>query len=103
MIFILYKDAYPEDYQTTKNHFIFKIFFILLQYLIKQKIINLKYFLSSFFFYLFLDIIFQLIVGKDIFNIPELPSKLSDLYDELIAGVIYYDFQSSLFFYCHYL
>ena len=93
-IYFIIKDAYPEDYQTTKKSFLYLryfLFYFSIRFLIEQKIINLKYFfISCLFFSLFVsfDIIFQLIVGKDIFGYTIINSrKLSGPFgDELIAG-----------------
>ena len=47
-IYFIIKDAYPEDYQTTKKSFSYLrylLFYFSLRYLIEKKIINLKFFL----------------------------------------------------------
>ena len=93
-IYFIIKDAYPEDYQTTKKSFSYLrylLFYFSLRYLIEKKIINLKFFfiscLAASLFVTF-DIFYQLIVGKDIFGYEIINTrKLSGPFgDELIAG-----------------
>ena len=93
-IYFIIKDAYPEDYQTTKKSFSYLrylLFYFSLKYLIEKKIINLKFFfiscLAASLFVTF-DIFYQLIVGKDIFGYEIINTrKLSGPFgDELIAG-----------------
>lgn len=93
-IYFIIKDAYPEDFQTTKKSFLYLrylLFYFSVRFLIERKIIDLKFFfisclLSSLF--VTFDIIYQLIVGKDIFGYAIINSrKLSGPFgDELIAG-----------------
>ena len=93
-IYFIIKDAYPEDYQTTKKSFLYLrylLFYFSVRFLVERKIIDLKFFfisclLSSLF--VTFDIIYQLIVGKDIFGYAIINSrKLSGPFgDELIAG-----------------
>lgn len=93
-IYFIIKDAYPEDYQTTKKSFLYLrylLFYLSLRHLIEKKIINLKFFFISCLalsLFVALDIFFQLIFGRDIFGYEIINTrKLSGPFgDELIAG-----------------
>lgn len=68
----------------------FLFFYFMLKFLIEKKIFNFKFFfLSASLFSIFvsIDLIYQLIIGKDIFGFPITSFKLSGPFgDEEIAG-----------------
>lgn len=80
----------------------FLILYFILRYLIERDIINFKiFFISSFVCTIFVcfDLIYQLILGKDIFGYEGIPRRLSGPFgDELVAGSYLQRFSIFAFF-----